>query len=155
MRSSTSTAASTRSARSRPELSRRRGTSISSFWGGAFLVTALAGAYGDLVLENSNNLWTGWVIQTVALLIAIQFTEWYPKVVKGRAPGATEPSPPLSELLLASAGLLIPVGILGLVLDACSTPVGIAMIAAGALAARTLDQHRRGAEARAGRPSPA
>ena len=99
---------------------------ITAFWGGAFLVTALAGAYGDLVLKNSNNLWTGWVIQTVALLIAIQFTEWYPKVVKGRAPGATEPSPPLSELLLASAGLLIPVGILGLVLDACSTPVGIA-----------------------------
>ena len=59
---------------------------ITAFWGGAFLVTALAGAYGDLVLKNSNNLWTGWVIQTVALLIAIQFTEWYPKVVQGQSP---------------------------------------------------------------------
>ena len=60
---------------------------LTAFWGGAFLVTALAGAYGDLILDNSNNLWTGWVIQTVALLIAIQFTEWYPKVVQARAPG--------------------------------------------------------------------
>ena len=59
---------------------------ISAFWGGAFLVAALAGAYGDLILDNSNNLWTGWVIQTLALLVAIQFTEWYPKVVQARGP---------------------------------------------------------------------
>ena len=104
-------------------------------------------------MKNSNNLWTGWVIQTVALLIAIQFTEWYPKVVKGRASGAAEPSPPLSELLLASAALLIPVGILGLVLDACSTPVGIAMIVARVLASRALDQHRKAAVVQSSRPT--
>jgi len=32
------------------------------------------------------------VIQTLALLVAIQFTEWYPKVVGARAPDATEPA---------------------------------------------------------------
>ncbi len=128
---------------------------ITAFWAGAFLVAALAGAYGDLVLKNSNNLWTGWVIQTVVLLIAIQFTEWYPRVVKGRAPDAAEPGPPLSELLLSSAALLVPIGILGLVLDACSTPIGVATIVVGALAARGLDQHRKSATVQSGRPSPA
>ncbi len=126
---------------------------LTAFWGGAFLVTALAGAYGDLILDNSNNLWTGWVIQTVALLIAIQFTEWYPKVVQARAPDATEPAPPLSDLLLGSTALLIPVGIIGLALDACSTPVGIAVIAIGVVASRTLDQHRKGAASPAAEPA--
>ena len=118
---------------------------ITAFWGGAFLVAALAGAYGDLILDNSNNLWTGWVIQIVALLIAIKFTEWYPKVAQARAPDATEPAPPPSELLLGATALLIPVGIIGLVLEACSTPVGVALIVIGAAASRALDQHRKGA----------
>ena len=126
---------------------------LTAFWGGAFLVTALAGAYGDLILDNSNNLWTGWVIQTVALLIAIQFTEWYPKVVQARAPDATEPAPPLSDLLLGATALLIPVGIIGLALDACSTPVGVALIVIGVAASRTLDQHRKGAASPAAEPA--
>jgi len=128
---------------------------ITGFWAGAFLVAALAGAYGDLVLDNSNNLWTGWVIQTLAILVAIQFTDWYPKVVRGRAPDATEPSPPVSELVLGATVLLIPTGIIGLVLDACSTPVGIGLIVVGAAASRALDQHRRTAGARSEAPSPA
>jgi len=127
---------------------------LTAFWGGAFLVTALAGAYGDLILDNSNNLWTGWVIQTLAILIAIQFTEWYPKVVQARAPDATEPPPPLSELLLGATALLIPVGIIGLALDACSTPVGVALIVIGVLASRTLDRHRKGAAGPDGEEAP-
>lgn len=123
----------------------RTNYAISAFWGGAFLVAALAGAYGDLILDNSNNLWTGWVIQTLALLVAIQFTEWYPKVVGARAPDATEPAPPLSELLLGATALLIPVGIIGLALEACATPIGVALIVIGAAASRALDQHRKGA----------
>jgi len=122
---------------------------ITAFWAGAFLVTALAGAYGDLILDNPNNLWTGWVIQTLALLVAIQFTEWYPKVVQARAPGAGEQAPPLSELLLGATALLIPVGVLGLVLEACSTPVGIALVVIGVAASRILDRHRKSASPQA------
>lgn len=121
---------------------------LTAFWGGAFLVTALAGAYGDLILDNSNNLWTGWVIQTVALLIAIQFTGWYPKVVRAQAPDATEPPPPLSDLLLGATALLIPVGVIGLALEACSMPVGIALIVIGVVASRALDGHRKAASLR-------
>jgi hypothetical protein len=128
---------------------------LTAFWGGAFLLTALAGAYGDVILDNSNNLWTGWVIQTLAILIAIQFTEWYPKVVKARAPDATEPAPPLSELLLGATALLIPVGVIGLVLEACSTPVGIGLVVIGIAASRALDQHRKGAASAAPESAPA
>lgn len=123
----------------------RTNYAITAFWACAFLLTALAGAYGDLVIDNSNNLWTGWVIQTLAILVAIQFTAWYPKVVQASAPDATEPAPPLSELLLGATALLIPVGVLGLVLEACSTPVGIALIVIGVVASRTLDRHRKAA----------
>ncbi len=83
---------------------------ITAFWILSFLVAALAGAYGDLVLNNSNNLWTGRAIleQPLAILVAIQFTGWYPKVVQANAPGRKLAVPPLSELLLGATALLDP-----------------------------------------------
>lgn len=31
------------------------------------------------MLDNSNNIWTGWVIQMLPLIAAAQFTIWYPQ----------------------------------------------------------------------------
>lgn len=61
---------------------------ITGAWGLAFLVAAIAGAYGDLVLRNPNNLWTGWIIQIAAIVAALRFTNWYPDVVRARARAA-------------------------------------------------------------------
>ncbi|WCD84417.1 hypothetical protein KPP03845_100740 [Streptomyces xanthophaeus] len=67
---------------------------ITGAWGLAFLVAALAGAYGDLVLRDPDNLWTGWIIQIGAILAAVRFTNWYPDVVRSRARAAEPGAPP-------------------------------------------------------------
>lgn len=58
---------------------------ITGVWGLAFLVNAIAGAYGDLVLRNPNNIWTGWIIQVLTLVGALRFTNRYPEIVRARA----------------------------------------------------------------------
>ncbi|WP_336216606.1 hypothetical protein [Nonomuraea sp. LPB2021202275-12-8] len=57
---------------------------ITGVWGLAFLVAAVAGGYGDLVLRDPDNVWTGWIIQIAAIIAAVRFTTWYPGVVRTR-----------------------------------------------------------------------
>ncbi|MES4891234.1 hypothetical protein [Streptomyces sp. NPDC096012] len=114
---------------------------ITGVWGLAFLVAALVGGYGDLVLHNPNNIWTGWIIQILAIVVALRFTAWYPDVVRARArreQGLPVPDQPrLSGLLLPMAGLLIPVGIAVLVFDN-TWWLGVALIVVGAFLSKAL-----------------
>ncbi|MEU9006860.1 hypothetical protein [Streptomyces sp. NPDC048551] len=109
---------------------------ITGVWGLAFLVAAIAGGYGDLVLHNPDNLWTGWIIQILAIVAALRFTVWYPEVVRARASGAAAP-PRAAGLLLPLAGLLVPVGIAVLVFDNVWW-LGVALIVAGVLLTKAL-----------------
>ncbi|MFD3438100.1 hypothetical protein ACFWU3_11420 [Streptomyces sp. NPDC058685] len=109
---------------------------ITGAWGLAFLVAAIAGGFGDLVLHNPNNLWTGWVIQIAAIVVAVSFTEWYPQVVRSRRSDGHPP--PVRHLLTPLAGLLIPMGILALVFDASASWFGVALIILGVVLARAI-----------------
>jgi hypothetical protein len=60
---------------------------ISGVWGLAFLVSAIAGVYGDLVLQDPGDMWTGWIIQVAAIVGAVRFTGWYSGVVRARSRG--------------------------------------------------------------------
>ncbi len=121
---------------------------ITGVWGLAFLVAALAGAYGDLVLHNPNNLWTGWIIQILAIVAALKFTVWYPDVVRARATREATgqgPEPPrLAGFLLPLAGLLVPVGIAVLIFDDMWW-LGVALIVAGSLLTKSLQSQNRAA----------
>lgn len=64
---------------------------ITGAWAVAFLVASIAGWYGDAVLQDQNNIWTGWVIQLAAMLAAIRFTAWYPGHAEAKA-GRTGPA---------------------------------------------------------------
>ncbi len=44
---------------------------ISWVWAAVFAWQSLMGWFGDSVLDNSNNFWTGWVLQIAALVFAI------------------------------------------------------------------------------------
>ncbi len=131
---------------------------ITAFWTGAFLVGAISGFVGDVFLDNSNNLWTGWIIQTGAIIVAIQFTEWYPDYGQARAlerqAVPSDPAPPVAKLLVPLAGYLTPVGILALVFDAAPTWVGIAFIVAGGLLANRLHDAATDDESPAVSPAP-
>lgn len=114
---------------------------ITAVWGLAFLVAAVAGLYGDLVLRDSDNIWTNWLIQIGAIIVALRFTEWYPGVVRERIAGgtATRGSPTsVGALMIPLAGYLVPVGILMLSLGSGPTWLGIAVIVAGVLLVRAL-----------------
>ncbi|MFD0380638.1 hypothetical protein [Streptomyces sp. NPDC127112] len=117
---------------------------ITGVWGLAFLVSALAGGFGDLVLHEPDNIWTAWIVPVLAIVAALRFTAWYPDVVRARARG--EPGPGPASLLLPLAGLLVPVGVAVLVFDGGVWWLGVALIVAGALLTKTL-QARSGAEA--------
>lgn len=115
---------------------------ITGAWGAAFAVAAIAGAYGDLVLHNSHNLWTGWIIQIAAIIAALQFTQWYPDVARARSLRerglSGPPEPPLSSLLIPLAGYLTPVGIVVLVSGAGPVWLGVALIVLGIVLVKSL-----------------
>ena len=113
---------------------------LSWVWVGAFLIAAVSGFYGDLVLHNANNLWTGWIIQTLPMIVAAQFTIWYPKRVEALqeiAQGGTAEPPPIDEFV----GQVTPwISITGVVVLSAGAPtpwwVGAGLIAIGATLTR-------------------
>ncbi|GJF31731.1 hypothetical protein KNE206_44310 [Kitasatospora sp. NE20-6] len=114
---------------------------LTAAWGAAFLVAALAGLYGDLVLHNPNNLWTGWIIQIGAIIAAVRFTGWYPDVVRARAArahGEDVAVPTVRGFLLPLAGYLVPVGIVLLAADEGPAWIGIALVVGGVVLTRSL-----------------
>ncbi|WP_405890700.1 hypothetical protein OG427_26020 [Streptomyces sp. NBC_00133] len=112
---------------------------ITGVWGAAFLVAAIAGGFGDLVLHNQDNLWTAWIIQIAAIVAALSFTEWYPQLVRSRT-RTGEPPPPVRNLLIPLAGLIIPVGVVSLIFDAAASWFGVGLILIGVILARAINK---------------
>ncbi|WP_188940692.1 hypothetical protein [Nakamurella endophytica] len=127
---------------------------ITAVWGGAFLVAAIAGFVGDAVLHDNDNLWTGWIFQIGASLIALQFTTWYPEhatAVRLRAAGVpTEPPAPLTELFLPIVGYLVPIGVIVLVFGGGPTWLGIALLVVGLLGTARIRAYDRARKLSAG-----
>ncbi|MFD9225905.1 hypothetical protein ACFWDI_39205 [Streptomyces sp. NPDC060064] len=124
---------------------------ITGVWGAAFLVAAVAGGFGDLVLHNADNLWTAWIIQIAAIVTALSFTEWYPQVVRSRK-GTGEPPPPVRNLLIPLAGLIIPVGVVSLIFDAAASWFGVGLIFIGIILARAINKDAEMTPPSAGHP---
>ena len=103
-------------------------------WAVAFIIEAASGLYGDAVLGDSNNLWTGWIIQTLPLIVAAQFTIWYPERVRAvgaRAHGEDVELPPVADFLSQVTPWISIVGVIALASDAAPWWVGVALIAIG------------------------
>lgn len=108
---------------------------LTTVWAIAFVIEAASGLYGDAVLDNSNNLWTGWIIQTLPLIVAAQFTLWYPDRVQ--ALGAiergesTDPPPPIGNFIAQVTPWISIVGVISLASDAAPWWLGVAFIVVG------------------------
>ncbi len=124
---------------------------ITWVWAIAFVIQAASGAFGDVVLDNPDNLWTGWIIQTAAIVVAIQFTVWYPKHVRAQARQRqglpTEPPPPLSEFFAPLTGWLVPVGVIALIVGGTPWWVGVGFMVAGGASTSALQRDRIGRSA--------
>lgn len=127
-------------------------------WAIAFVIGAASGFYGDQVLENSNNLWTGWVIQTAAIIVAVQFTGWYPDRAAARFArqnGEKAAAVPISALLVPLASWVIAVGVIVLASGEGPTWLGIGLLAVGYAITHLLYQDASSADPGPGGAAPA
>ena len=103
-------------------------------WVFGFGLAAVAGFYGDAVLDDSGNFWTGWIIQLAGTIFALSFTEFYPDYATDRE--AQKRGEDVSPKSLARLWDWVPIfvivtGIAGLITDSLSTTVGLIIIAVG------------------------
>lgn len=117
---------------------------ITGAWAAAFLVSSLAGLYGEVVLHNSSNVWTNWLIQITAILIAAEFTSWYPKVARARAPQPdgqpAEPAPPVTEFLNPVLRIIAVLGIVALSMGIAPVWFSVALIVVGLVGSFAIHQ---------------
>lgn len=117
-------------------------------WAIAFLIEAGSGFYGDLVLDDSNNIWTGWIIQTLPLIVAAQFTLWYPERITALgAIAAGERGvkvPPISAFLAQVTPWLSIIGVIVLAMDEGPAWLGVAFMLVGIVLTRQFTRESAG-----------
>lgn len=115
---------------------------LTAVWAGAFLINTLVGSFGDAVLHDGDNFWTGWIVQLAVTLVAVAVTEFYPDYARAKflaATGESSDSPPsFGKLLDWAPGFVIGIGIAGWVSDSFSAGVGIALIVVGIIAGAVM-----------------
>ena len=117
---------------------------ISWVWAIAFGIEAASGLYGDAVLHNNNEIWTGWIIQTFPMIVAAQFTIWYPNRLDAQREGRRD-APTVADFLATLAPWITVIGIISLSADGGPAWLGIGLIVIGILATKALapDHHQR------------
>jgi hypothetical protein len=109
---------------------------ITWVWVIAFAIEAASGFYGDAVLHNPNNIWTGWIVQTLPLIIAAQFTIWYPSRLEAIREGRSEAVPTVRNFLATVMPWITITGIVVLSVGGSPESVGIALMVAGIVGTR-------------------
>lgn len=108
---------------------------LTGVWAVAFALEAASGLYGDWVLDDANNLWTGWIVQTLPLIVAAQFTLWYPERVEALGAIArgerTASPPPVRDFVAQVTPWISIVGVISLASDAAPWWVGVAFVVLG------------------------
>jgi len=122
---------------------------ISWVWAAAFTIEAASGLFGDVVLDQPNNFWTSWVIETFPMIVAAQFTIWYPDRLEKLRNGAEPPS--VRAFLATLTPWLTVLGILVLSIGGVGPEwFGIALIVGGVVATRALARSAKPVAARPG-----
>ncbi len=120
---------------------------ITWVWVAAFAIEAASGAYGDLVLHNSNNIWTGWIIQTLPLIVAAQFTIWYPNRLDAIREGRHDADTTVSAFLGTVTPWITITGIIVLSVGGTPESVGIALLAAGIVLTKVFTRQAKPGDA--------
>lgn len=115
---------------------------LSAVWAGAFVINTAVGTFGDAVLHDGDNFWTGWIVQLAVTLLAVALTEFYPDYARAKFLAATDESdatpPSFGKLLDWLPGFVIGIGIAGWVSGAFAAGVGIALIVIGIIAGAVM-----------------
>jgi MFS family permease len=123
-------------------LFRRINYVISAVWAGAFLFSAVVGAYGIVVLRDNDDFWTGWILQIAGTIFAVSFTKFYPDYASAKFAQSvgepTDPPPSLARLLDWLPSFIVVTGIIGWVTNSFPHAVGIALIAVGTVGSMAM-----------------
>ena len=117
---------------------------ISWVWVVAFAIEAGSGLVGDGVLHNPDNIWTGWIIQTFPMVVAAQFTLWYPNRLAAIREGRAESAPTVKDFLATVTPWVTIVGIIALSVGGTPEAVGIALIVIGIASTRAFSTKNDG-----------
>lgn len=128
------------------ELFVRVNMTLTSVWAGAFAFSATVGFLGDALWHDTDNFWTGWILQLAALLFAVAFTEFYPEWAQKRAePDGGAAVPSWVRLVEWLPPFVLATGIAGWLLNAVADVGCLALVVAGAVGGEVL--RRRSARA--------
>jgi len=83
-------------------------------WGLGFSLATIAGGYGEWVIKDSDNLWTGWILQTLPVVWAYLYTRWLDRRALATIPEFAELYRPLALLVRDCAAWTVLSGLLGL-----------------------------------------
>jgi hypothetical protein len=116
-----------------PSLLHRLDRISTPIWGYALLFASVVTVFGEWVLREPTNLWTGWILQTLPLIVALDLTIWVDRRAVAHARRRPELVP--SRLVLARNLLfwLIPTGICSLVFDGGPVWLGWSLIVIGVI----------------------
>jgi hypothetical protein len=105
---------------------------ISAVWAGAFLFSAIVGAYGAAVLRDNDNFWAAWILPLAAVIFAGSFTEFYPDYAAGESTSS------IARIFDWLPPFITVTGIVGWVSDAVPDAVGITLIVVGAVGSAAM-----------------
>ncbi|WP_253875642.1 hypothetical protein [Mycobacterium asiaticum] len=114
---------------------------ITAVWASAFTFAAAAGFFGDAVLQDAGNFWTGWILQLAAIFFAIAFTEFYPDYASAMFDldnGEAAEVPSMLQMVEWLPTFIVVTGVVGLVTDSVDFLLGIGLIVGGSVASGIL-----------------
>ncbi len=114
-----------------PNLLARLDRLSTPIWGFALLFASIVTVFGEWGLRDPTNLWTGWILQTLPLIVALDLTLWIDRRAVARARNRLDLIPPPVMLARDLLIWLVPAGVCSLVFDGGPQWLGWMLITTG------------------------
>jgi hypothetical protein len=114
-----------------PDLLVRLDRLATPIWGFALLFASIVTVFGEWVLRDPTNLWTGWILQTLPLIVALDLTLWIDRRAVARARNRPDLIPPPVMLARDLLIWLVPAGMCSLVFDGGPQWLGWTLVVVG------------------------
>jgi len=124
-------------------------------WGVALFLASVVTVYGEWYLDQPDNLWTAWILQTLPLIAALDLTLWIDKRAIAHASDEPWLDPPPVMLARDLLAWLVPTGAASLAFSGGPAWLGWGLIAVGVVgtAVSWLRLDRERSERLAARPA--